>query len=250
MKHLILITVTLFLISSCEMEPVLNEDNLADYIQLNSSMELGDIVACAGGKESGLLGSQVQPTDVFFYPIQGANDFRYFEAENVSDSIDFSQYKAKTLESVPLFNGYMRKFNNSPFDGEKMGIVSYKSPEGFHISSPIRLKTNTKPTELNSGVIEVFENGIAPSFSWSDGLIDENIIYFHVISDANNNLISGTYTVEKAFTFYDLSNVVFNITDTSSTPSLEPNSLYNFTLMGISEDNWINLFAETTFNTE
>ena len=52
------------------------------------------------------------------------------------------------------------------------------------------------------------------------------------------NLISGTYTYEPNFTFYDLSNVVLNITDTSSVPLLKENSTYTFTLMGVSEDNW------------
>lgn len=130
-----------------------------------------------------------------------------------------------------------------------MAIVTYKTPGKFHMFNPIRLKTNTKPTEINTSLIKVSENGLTPSFTWDSGLINENIIYFHIISDANDNLISGTYTIEKEFTFYDLSNVVFNITDTSSTPLLKPDNQYKFTLMGVSEDNWINLFAEIEFST-
>jgi len=65
----------------------------------------------------------------------------------------------------------------------------------------------------------------------------------------DNNLISGTYTIEKTFTFYDLSNVVFNITDPNSNPTLEANQTYKFILMGVSEDNWINFFLEKEFIT-
>lgn len=249
MKNLILLFAVLLIIS-CNKEPALDEGILADYMELNMLLEQGSsIVACAGGNENGFLGSTVEPTDVIFYPIEGATDFRYYEAENVADSIDFTKYVAKPLDNEPLFNGYLWKFNNPPFSGEKMGIVTYRTPGKIHMCNPIRLKTNDKPTEVNASLIDVTENGVTPSFSWSNGSIDENFIYFHVISDLDNNLISGTYTVDQQFTFYDLSNVVFNITDTTSTPSLAPNTTYKFSMMGVSEDNWVNLFAEKEFTT-
>jgi len=249
MKYLFLILSTLFLLS-CDKDPALNPSILAEYIELNSSLEMADLVACAGGNENGLLGMPSEPTDVFFYPIQGATDFRYFEAENIADSTDYTRYIEKKLSDEPLFNGYLWKFNNTSFTGEKMGVVTYKTPGKIHVCSPIRIKTNIKPTEVNESLVEVTENILNPSFSWSDGLIDESVIYFQVISDAENNLISGTYTIEKDFTFYDLSNVVFNITDTLSIPTLEANQDYKFTLMGVSEDNWVNLFVEKSFSTE
>ncbi|MEM9327839.1 MAG: hypothetical protein AAGA85_19380 [Bacteroidota bacterium] len=250
MRSFFVLFSSILLFASCEEDRVLQEEILADFIELNRALEVADLVACAGGDENGLLGSSALPTDVFFYPIQGATDFRYFEAENVADSSDLSKYRIKDLESEPLFNGYMAKFNNLPFTGERMGIVTYKTPGKLHVCTPIRLKTNNKPTEVNKDLIVVEENSTAPSFTWSDGLIKENVIYFHVISDAENNLISGTYTIEKNFTFYDLSNVVFNITDPNSTPTLQPNKDYRFTLMGVSEDNWVNLFAEVDFRTD
>jgi len=248
MKNLIFLFVVI-LMFSCDEEPELNEMILADYIKLNGSLELADLVACAGGQENGLLESANEPTDVFFYPIKGATDFRYFEAENIADSVDFSKYLAKELKSEPIFNGYLWKFNNTPFTGERMGVVTYKTPGKIHVCTPIRQKTNIKPTEENPDLVLITENGTMPSFSWSDGLINENVIYFQVISDADNNLVSGTYTIEKDFTFYDLSNVVFNITDSTTTPMLEPNRDYRFTMMGVSEDNWVNLLIEKDFST-
>lgn len=234
---------------SCREEVILDEKILADYIELNRSLEVADLVACAAGQEDGFLESAAEPTDVFFYPIEGATDFRYFEAESIADSMDFSQYIEKSLVDEPIFNGYLWKFNNLPFSGEKMGVVTYKSPGKLHVCTPIRLKTNVKPTEINPDLLEVMEDGVNPSFRWEDGAIKENVIYFQVISDLDGNLISGTYTVEKEFTFYDLSNVVFNITDPSATPTLEVNKNYKFTLMGVSEDNWVNLFFEKEFST-
>ena len=248
MKGLFFLTIVLILLS-CNDEVLLDERILSDYLELNNSLELGDIVACAGGNENGLLGLASKPTDIIFYPIEDATDFRYFESEDVVNINDFSKYIEKNLTNESVFNGYLWKFNNEPFSGEKMGIVSYRTPGKIHICTPIRQKTNIKPTEVNPDLVEINENGVTPSFSWTDGVIDENAVYFHVISDIENNFISGTYTFEKTFTFYDLSNVIFNITDTTSTPSLKPDEDYRFTLMGVSADNWINLFVEKEFST-
>lgn len=248
MKNLILLSI-LLLAFSCKKEPALQENILADYLELNKSLESADLVACAGGKADGLFGAGTEPTAVFFYPIEGATDFRYFEAENVADSLDFSKYIAKELPSEPIFNGYLWKFNNVSFSGERMGVVTYKTPGRIHACAPVRQKTYVKPTEINTSLASVIENGVNPSFTWEDGLIDESVIYFQVISDVEGNFISGTYTIEKQFTFYDLSNVVFNITDTTAVPTLEPNQDYKFTMMAVSEDNWVNLFIEKEFST-
>ena len=239
-----------FIVASCNDDPeMLQEQILADYISLNSDLEVSDLVACAGGNENGMLGSSTAPTDVIFYPIEGATDFRYYQAENVKDSADFTKYIEIDLVSEPIFNGYLWKFNQLPFVGEKMGIVTYKTSGKLHICNPIRQKTNIKPTEVNPNLLSVEEDGVTPNFNWTDGLINENIIYFQMVSDLDGNLISGTYTTEKEFRFYDLSNVVFNITAPNSTPSLQPNKSYKFSLMGVSRDNWVNLFFEKEFET-
>ncbi len=248
-SNFILLALLIILFSCKEEDKVLDENVLADYLAINEGLERADLVACSGGRMEGLLESEEFPTDVFFYPIEGATEFRYFEADNIADSMNFSKYVAKELKDEPIFNGYLWKFNNTPFEGEKMGVVTYKTNGKIHVCTPIRHKTNVKPTEINNSLGNVIENGITPSFEWNDGEIKENVIYFQIISDTLGNLISGTYTIEKQFTFYDVSNVVFNITDPNTNPKLEPNKDYKFTLMGVSEDNWVNLLIEKNFRT-
>ena len=153
------------------------------------------------------------------------------------------------LESEPLFNGFLARFNNPDFEGERQGIVTFLTEGRLHISNPITLKSNTKPTEINEELLNVVENNINPTFEWQSGIIDENAIYFQVVSDADGNLISGTYTFDTNFTFYELDNVVLNITDPTTNPRLQPQSDYVFTLMGVSLDNWVNLFIEQEFST-
>ena len=236
----------------CEQEEtiVLDEGILADYIEMNQSLDRTDLIACAGGRPEGLFADTTSYIPVFFYPVEGAFDFRYFESERVDDIQNFTHYQAKTLAEAPVFRGYLRQFINPIFAGERVGIVTYRTPGKLHVCNPIRLKFNTTPTEINNTLVTVDEQGVSPTFSWQDGEIVENTIYFQVISDLEGNLISGTYTFDRQFTFYDLDNVVLNITDPTSTPTLSPNQTYRFTMMGVSEDNWINLWIEQEFRTQ
>jgi len=44
-----------------------------------------------------------------------------------------------------------------------------------------------------------------------------------------------------------LGNVVLNVTPTNTTPILEIGKTYDFTLMGVSSDNWVNLIMDKKF---
>ena len=68
----------------------------------------------------------------------------------------------------------------------------------------------------------------------------------HSVRDAENNFLSGTYTFEKWFQYFNLSNVVLDI-NTSNPPNLIEGNSYNLTLMGVSEDNWVNLLIQKGF---
>ncbi|WP_099574585.1 hypothetical protein [Maribacter sp. 4U21] len=124
--------------------------------------------------------------------------------------------------------------------------MSFEEDGKIHLSNPIRIKNKRKPTEYIATNVSVESNTINPLISWEDGLYDDTKIYFQVITDANNNLISGTYTFDRFFRFYELDNVVLNITP--RTPdSLQPCLTYGITLLAISEDNWVNLFSTRNF---
>lgn len=252
MKHIPILLFILLAFSCNDDDNILVDfdiNNLADYIALNDALELDEVIACAGGKSGGLFAGDAEPTSVIYYPIEGASEIRYFETASVLDSTDFTQYIAKELNSEPLFNGYLAKFNNTDFKGERQGIVTYKTNGRLHLSNPITIKSNTKPTEVNEDLLTITVNNTTPRFDWQAGIFDENAIYFQVVSDMDGNLISGTYTFDTNFTFYELDNVVLNITDPTTNPSLAPGTDYRFTLMGVSLDNWVNLLIEQDFTT-
>lgn len=248
---LIFLVMSVVIFASCSKEetPELTADlTLEMYLGLNQDLEIDELIACAGGTPNGFLGQLQSPSSVFFLPVEGAYDFHYFESDDVNDPNNFSLYKTKELEHIPVFNGFLRRYLNTQFEGERMGIVTFRTPGKLHICNPIRQKNNVKPTEVNESLVLVEENGVNPKFIWQDGEIEENAIYFQVISDEDNNLISGTYTFEKDFTFYDLDNVVLNVTPTEN-PTLESEKNYTFTMMGVSLDNWVNLLIQKEFVT-
>jgi len=205
---------------------------------------LDNVIACAA---SDIVDSN--KISVFFYPRTGVTNIQYYETEDASvDKNNFDNYRPVEAAISDVFNGYLKKFDVIT-NVEKWVIVSFDEAGQTHLSNPIRLKQNSKPTEYLPENIAIDATSNMPNFSWQDGSHTDTKIYFQVVSDSGNNLLSGTYTFEKEFQYYSLNNVVLNITE--GTPqALKNEASYNFTLMGVSEDNWVNLFSEVPFTVE
>ncbi|MCH2234103.1 MAG: hypothetical protein MK078_07610 [Crocinitomicaceae bacterium] len=226
----------------------INREKLSDYLDSKPVSEEW-LIACAAGDLNGWQEVGGGVTAVFFYPVEGATNKRYFETKNLKQNKDdFSNYReVKNIEYHDVFNGYL---NNHIIKSkkEKWGIMTYEVNDSIRVSDPIKIQPVSRETERRSILVTVEENGITPSFSWEDGEYKENVIYFQVVSDKDGNLISGTYTLDREWTFYDTSNVVINIKP-YPTPFIETGKLYDFTLMSVSEDNWVNVAEMRTFKT-
>ncbi|MBU2948730.1 hypothetical protein [Zobellia uliginosa] len=232
--------VLLVLAVSCSSDLENQDITLEDGLKGRTTV-LDNVIACAASNQNDDLVS------VFFYPRTGATNIRYYETEdlNVSKN-DFDEYYRLEIPSFNVFNGYLKKFEVAVSE-EKWVIVTFQEGGETHVSNPIRLKHFTKPTQYASQNIKIdsIETGM-PIFSWEDGEYTDSEIYFQVVSDASDNLLSGTYTYENSFQYYNLDNVVLNIT-TENPLTLKSESTYNFTLMAVSEDNWVNLISEKEF---
>ena len=230
---------------------VLTPVNTLDYyVKENSELERDILIACAASEMPGNLDFDVS---LFYYPVEGAYGFTYFESENGDiDPNDFTEYIKKGTETpLPVFNGYLMRYPFQFEDKEPWSTMTYKSDGKLHVCDPIKMKQDSKPTIYAPELINIdLTSPTEPLFSWEADTDPETVIYFQVVSDTLGNLISGTYTYEKHWQFYDLSNVVLNIHDVSPPPELSPNTKYNFMLMAVSEDNWVNLAGEKEFVTE
>ncbi len=230
------------IITSCSKsnDDEVSVNNLEGYIN-NRIIETGAVIACAASEQD------TNAILVFFYPEEGATNIQVFETETTSiDNTDYINYTKIDLISEPFFNGYLGKFTRITSE-EKWIIVTFELNGEIKLSNPIRSKQITKPTVWNDAV--TIETTLMPSFDWEANVLGDNAIYFQVLSNAQNDLLSGTYTLENQFQYYKLSNVVLNIT-TQTPPELQNNTLYNFTLMDVSIDNWVNLVSQKAFTTQ
>lgn len=251
MKHSVILLLLITILSGCRKDSAI-PDTLQGYISQNSDFTISsELIACAMGGQKGFMEESYYPVSVFFYPIFGAYEFRYFESETIDiDITDYSKFRRKELPDEPVFNGYLWRFKSKDTKKDVWGIVTYKVGNVLHICRAIHIKLNSKPSQYAPELVNVSVTGTRPLFTWGDGTVKENAIYFQVISDTLGNLISGTYTYDKYFKFYDTTNVVLNIHNVTPSPTLIGDTKYNFTLMSVSYDNWVNLVSQNEFTTQ
>lgn len=251
-RHLILIVILTFCISCSEDNDITTPRNLQEYklIFSNDNVKEAGVIACAANPS----GSS-STTYIFYYPVDGATDIRYYEADSLNiDETDFTNYRKQNLTSTDVFGGKLEYFSRSGSD-EIWSIVTYVLEGKLHISNPICHKNINSQTiykdKIEDEITVTNAASLMPTFSWDDFGIDDNDIYFHVLADEDNNFISGIYTRQQTYTHYDTSSTDQNLVVNTETPDdLQLNTTYNFTIMAVSEDNWVNLVIEDSFVTE
>lgn len=243
-KHFLFYIAFLFLVPSCDSDDGrLLKDTTLETALINREFIRDNVIACAASNQPAGIVS------VFLYPRRGVSNINFYQTESIDvNKNDFSAYSKGESELTNVFNGYLLKYEIIP-EQEKWVIVTFEEQGIIHLSNPIRLKQSTKPTEYLSENITIDSSSSMPIFTWQDGMFNDSKIYFHVVSDDNGNLLSGTYTFEKLFQYYNLDNVVLNITEIEP-PNLEIGSNYGFTLLAVSEDNWVNLFSGVSFTVQ
>ncbi len=237
----ILLVVLVGVVFGCQNDDTpIQDDSLATLVA-NYDTKIDNVIACAA--TSLVATDQIE---AFVYPRPGVTDLRYFETDSITvDKNDYQNYTQIPLEASAVFNGHLQKFTRQ-LTQEKWVIITFLEAGVLQLSNPIRLKHNTRPTEFSTAVTIDQQQPTMPRFEWQDGIYQDNTIYFQVLSNANNDLLSGTYTLDTHFQYYKTANVVLNVTE-STPPALVNGSDYGFTLMGVSEDNWVNLWIEKSF---
>ena len=66
------------------------------------------------------------------------------------------------------------------------------------------------------------------------------------VSKNDNTFLSGTFTTEKTFQYYNEANITGKI-HTVTPENLVTDATYKFALYGISAENWVDLVIQTSF---
>jgi hypothetical protein len=215
--------------------------NLEEYVALNTDKSVATALAF-GGSANG----NKEETYIYFYPIEGAFNYRYYETENTSlDPTIFSNYKRRNLIDTPQFGGKFRRFSHTSSDAVWC-VVTYITDGKLHISEPIKTENNSRETEWTTEVDITYSETLKPKFTWTDGIFAENETYFQVFTQDDDTFLSGTFTSEKTFEYYNESNITSKI-HTNEPPNLVLDADYKFFLFGLSADNWMNLVIKKTF---
>jgi hypothetical protein len=241
LKHFLLFVIFSVSFYSCsEDTDVTTPRNLQEYITSTSNTDLGEVIACAASASSSL-------SYIFYYPVEGATDVRYYEADSLNiDEYDFSKYRRKELAVSDVFGGKLESFSRTDTE-DNWCLVTYMLDGQLHKSNPIHLKTESSLTGWTDDVTIDFPDTLTPEFTWSDFGTD-NAIYFQVISEVEEDtFVSGTYTYDTFFKYFDDSNVVLNINDPETPDDLVEDTEYLFTMMAVSADNWVNVVIQETF---
>ncbi len=228
-------------LSSCSKKEEVLQNNLQEYLKVHSNKKLEEVIACAGSEKG-----NKDKVFIYYYPILRSYEYRYYETENSSvDPNNFSNYTLKNFSSEGVFGDKLSRYIRD-LDYEAWGIVTFLTEGRIHKSNPIRLKQKSNPTEYNENISIELSQPESPKFSWNKSRLGEDAIYFQALVNENNKFISGTYTNALCFRYYDTSNVVLNI-NTGIPPLLNNTIKHTITILGVSEDNWVNSQAEKIF---
>ena len=244
-KNVIFLVIITGIFFSCSSDnDVAVPRNLGEFIETLPNVNSGGVIACAANADG-----RDDLTYVFYYPEEGATDIRYYEANSKSiDKLDFTKYKRQALNVEDVFGGKLKRFVRSNDSTETWCLVSYFLKGELQISNPILLKNKTQPTKWQDSLTIAYPTKLNPEFTWTDFETPNNDIYFQALFETEaNEFVSGTYTEEQSFSYYDTSNVTLDI-NTETPEDLKIDTEYLMTIMGVSQtDNWVNLVIEESF---
>jgi hypothetical protein len=218
--------------------------NLNDYINSFTLKSLDEIVAFAANTS----GSS-SFANIYYYPIEGATDIRYYETDNVISGVetDLNNYRRIFLTSGEVYGGELNAFSRSD-SAESWCIVTYVVNDELYTSKPIKIKIETNTTEWSNVLKEEidFSVSLKPKFIWDDDNID-NTRYFQIVTDATNTFLSGNFVLDPLTKSFQYDESVGSHIGGETPPELIPNESYKFIVMGLSEDNWVDLVIQKSF---
>ncbi|MCI5058985.1 MAG: hypothetical protein MRY83_22920 [Flavobacteriales bacterium] len=237
-----LILLLIILSFSCEKDgevSVRNTQTLDEYITaLEKPSGYREVISCAAHA------SNFDGINVFYLPKAGSHSYKLFTTNTEGFEYRYSEFFEAAAQLDDIFNGAMQKFRLLD-KTVKQCVVTYIKNDTVFISDPIVIKPDAEGVPSNLLQIDL-EDSLNPNFSWKNDTLRDNLIYFQIVSDQNDNILSGTYTYDKWFQYLDRNNVVLD-TKPDFVP-LKTSEPYKITIMAVNDYNWVNWIVEDQFS--
>ena len=232
--------------NSCSKELDQPTSLLTQVIKFYEGLEVVETTAFAASAEDVDISNT---TYIYFYPVEGATNFQYFQTSSANKNPqNLSNYNVRDFEIEDVFDGTLKRFVRTETN-DVYSIITYQADGKFYISLPLEFKDQRQRTSYSSVVNVDQTQSLMPKFTWTNSAFSANELYHQVVSDANNQFLTGTYTLAKQFQYGSASNVVNSI-NPGVIPDLILNDDYNFTLFAIDGNYWVNSIIEEQFTAQ
>ena len=188
-------------------------------------------------------------TNIYSVVENGATDIKFYESDtpNINPQ-NFYRYKLMETQPALISDSKIKIFRHG-FLRDEWIVMTYLIDDKIKVSSPIRINNFFQPTEYIETIeIDQNESGSA-SFDWSVQSYDVNAFFVEIMKNNSETVLSLTFTNDSNFQYFNLENVTLNLSETAP-PDLELGDDYEFTVLDIGVDNWINSIYRQPFIAE
>ncbi|WP_111682239.1 hypothetical protein [Winogradskyella tangerina] len=247
MKKIILLAVFIA-ITSCvknESVPIVFQNNTFLPEDLENNLYQTDAIFTFAGNDL----ANSDHTNIYAVIEEGASDIKFYETDtpNINEQ-DLYRYLLMEIQPTLISDAKIKTFRHT-FLRDEWIIMTYKIEDKIKLSSPIRINNLFRQTDYIEDI--VIDQGMSGSanFEWSVQSAENNAFFFEIMKDQNDAVLSLTFTNDSHFQYFDLTNVTLNLSQ-NVPPNLVQDENYEFTVLDIGLDNWINTVHSRAFIAE
>lgn len=186
-------------------------------------------------------------SEIIFYSNHTDTDFKIYASDSINiNPNNFSEYTLINYTEIlthPIDSHYVYNLEGNT---EKWVIVTEETTDNLLVSEPIKINITSSPTNYHNDLSISKRSLGRAKFDWLDKPDDLNKLFLEILENEDGEINSITYTKENTFTYFNLSNVVTNLSPTDP-PQLIENNTYKITVMSIDENNWVKSVIEKEF---
>ncbi|MEO1029870.1 MAG: hypothetical protein AAFX55_00615 [Bacteroidota bacterium] len=247
MKRIVIIAL-LALTNSCvknESVPIVFEELIVLANDLEGNLYQTDAIHAFAANDM----SNNDHVNIFAVVEDGATDIKFYESDYPNiDAQNFYSYRLMEIQPTVTVDAKVKEFRHT-FLRDEWIIMTYKHEGKIKLSSPIRINNLFQQTQYMADIGINQEQSGMPIFDWNVQSYDDNAFFFEIMKGDTSEVLSLTFTNESRFQYFDLANVTLNLS-TASPPNLVIGNDYEFMVLDVGLDHWINTVYHYNFIAE